>query len=154
VLFVLTPSSVRIGYGLFNLVFSLLPKKVQGLVGFLGFQHDRKLALRSLSLSAGKQDVHGVFSGFVLLLVPTKALPTEVPSRLVLMTYYGVVLLLSGWQADEAKLIEEIRGIIDRVEAKYPDGALWILNRVRPRARLWKDNKLIAFTLCRASYFE
>ncbi|KAH6902081.1 mitochondrial outer membrane protein IML2 [Coprinopsis sp. MPI-PUGE-AT-0042] len=128
------------GYGLFNLVFSLLPKKVQGLVGFLGFQHDRKLALKALSLSARKQDVHGVFSGFVSQLsFPSPPIVlhavygdsqlTLVRSRLVLMTYYGVVLLLSGWQADESKLINEVRGIIDRVEARYPEGALWILNR-------------------------
>jgi len=73
------------GFGLFNLVFSLLPKKVQyvsdslivfgllligfhefrGLVGFFGFKHDRKLALKALSLSATKEDVHGVFAGSV-----------------------------------------------------------------------------------------
>ncbi|KAG6863107.1 hypothetical protein C0991_008147 [Blastosporella zonata] len=51
------------GFGLFNLVFSLLPKKVQSLVGFLGFKHDRKLALRALAVSAGKTDVHSVFAG-------------------------------------------------------------------------------------------
>ncbi|KAF6750566.1 mitochondrial outer membrane protein IML2 [Ephemerocybe angulata] len=106
-------SGTAFGYGLFNLVFSLLPKKVQGLVGFLGFQHDRALALRALALSATKQDVHGVFSG------------------LVLMTYYGVVLLLSGWQADEANLIKVYRGIVDNVELRYPEGALWILNRAK-----------------------
>ncbi|KAG5641413.1 hypothetical protein DXG03_005269 [Asterophora parasitica] len=51
------------GFGLFNLVFSLLPKKVQSVVGFLGFKHDRKLALRALALAAGRADVHGVFAG-------------------------------------------------------------------------------------------
>jgi hypothetical protein len=50
------------GFGLFNLVFLLLPKKVQGLVGFLGLKHDRKLALRALSVAASKKDVHGVFA--------------------------------------------------------------------------------------------
>ncbi|KAF5323694.1 hypothetical protein D9619_012882 [Psilocybe cf. subviscida] len=101
------------GFGLFNLVFSLLPKKAQGVVGFLGFQHDRKLALQALSLSAKKDDVHGVFAG------------------LALMTYYGVVLLLSGYQADEEKLLKEYREIVDRVDKRYPDGALWILNRAK-----------------------
>jgi hypothetical protein len=36
-------------------------------VGFLGFKHDRKLALQALELSATKHDVHGVLSGCVLL---------------------------------------------------------------------------------------
>ncbi|TEB21864.1 mitochondrial outer membrane protein IML2 [Coprinellus micaceus] len=109
----LVVSGVAFGYGLFNLVFSLLPKKVQGLVGFLGFQHDRPLALKALALSASKSDVHSVFSG------------------LVLMTYHGVVLLLGGWQADVRGRVEEYEGVVARVEKRYPDGALWILNRAK-----------------------
>ncbi|KAF8967258.1 hypothetical protein BDZ97DRAFT_1804125 [Flammula alnicola] len=101
------------GFGLFNLVFSLLPKKIQGLVGFLGFKHDRKLALQALSLSATKHDVHGVFAG------------------LVLMTYHGVVLLLSGYQANEAKILAEYQVIVDKIATRYPEGALWILNRAK-----------------------
>ncbi|TFK33083.1 outer membrane protein Iml2/Tetratricopeptide repeat protein 39 [Crucibulum laeve] len=101
------------GFGLFNLVFSLLPKKVQLLVGFLGFKHDRQLALRALAVSAAKDDVHGVFSG------------------LVLMTYHGVVLLLSGYQANEQRILREYKAIVDKVDKKYPQGALWILNRAK-----------------------
>ncbi|KAJ7081147.1 hypothetical protein B0H15DRAFT_940506 [Mycena belliarum] len=98
------------GFGLFNLVFSLLPKKVQSLVGLLGFKHDRALALQALAVSAGvttlggpgnAADVHGVFAG------------------LVLMTFHGVVLLLT------------YRAIVDSIEARYPTGALWILNRAK-----------------------
>lgn len=77
-------------------MFSLLPKKIQGLVGFFGFKHDRKLALQALSLAASKQDVHGVFAG------------------LVLMTYLGVVLLLSGYQANEDKILAEYKTIVDK----------------------------------------
>ncbi|KAK7443214.1 Mitochondrial outer membrane protein iml2 [Stygiomarasmius scandens] len=101
------------GFGLFNLVFSLLPKKVQSLVGFFGFKHDRKLALQALAVSAAKKDVHSVFAG------------------LVLMTYHGVVLLLSGYQADEAHIIKQYTAIVDSVEARYPNGSLWILNRAK-----------------------
>ncbi|KAJ7473170.1 mitochondrial outer membrane protein IML2 [Mycena galericulata] len=113
------------GFGLFNLVFSLLPKKVQSLVGLLGFKHDRALALRALALSAGVvdggegegaatgRDVHGVFAG------------------LVLMTFHGVVLLLAGYQADEARTLRTYRAIVDSIEARYPTGALWILNRAK-----------------------
>ncbi|KAJ7637765.1 outer membrane protein Iml2/Tetratricopeptide repeat protein 39 [Mycena rosella] len=111
------------GFGLFNLVFSLLPKKVQSLVGLLGFKHDRALALRALAVSAGVTtegggaragtDVHGVFAG------------------LVLMTFHGVVLLLAGYQADEARTLKMYRAIVDSIEARYPTGALWILNRAK-----------------------
>ncbi|KAJ7052878.1 outer membrane protein Iml2/Tetratricopeptide repeat protein 39 [Mycena amicta] len=110
------------GFGLFNLVFSLLPKRIQSLVGFLGFKHDRELALRALAVSAGVstldgratgKDVHGVFAG------------------LVLMTFHGVVLLMSGYQADEAKTLRTYRAIVDSIEARYPTGALWILNRAK-----------------------
>jgi hypothetical protein len=46
------------------------------------------------------------------------------------MTYHGVVLLLSGYQADEAHILRQYKSIVDSVEKRYPQGALWILNRV------------------------
>jgi hypothetical protein len=109
----------------------------RSVVGFFGFNHDRKLALRALAVSASGNDVHSVFAG------------------LALMTYYGVVLLMSGYQADEKYILEQYRSIVDkcvhappgllrsmstfllkvnqtcRLENKYPTGTLWILNRVR-----------------------
>ena len=64
------------------------------------------------------------------------------------MTYHGVVLLLAGYQADEDHILRQYRAIVDkyvvfrldyrrisshtlRLEARYPTGSLWILNRVR-----------------------
>lgn len=47
------------------------------------------------------------------------------------MTYHGVVLLLSGYQADEEHILRQYKGIVDKVQEKYPTGALWVLNRVR-----------------------
>jgi hypothetical protein len=108
----------------------------RSVVGFFGFNHDRKLALRALAVSASGNDVHSVFAG------------------LALMTYYGVVLLMSGYQADEKYILKQYRSIVDkcvhaahrllismstiltqgqpnRLEKKYPTGTLWILNRVR-----------------------
>ena len=109
----------------------------RSVVGFFGFNHDRKLALRALAVSASGNDVHSVFAG------------------LALMTYYGVVLLMSGYQADERYILKQYRSIVDkcvhvppdllisvsailaqgrqtcRLEKKYPTGTLWILNRVR-----------------------
>lgn len=36
----------------------------RGVVSFLGFKHDRKLALRALAVSANQTDVHAVFAGY------------------------------------------------------------------------------------------
>ncbi|TCD67048.1 hypothetical protein EIP91_000610 [Steccherinum ochraceum] len=106
-------SGTAFGYGMFNLVFSLLPAGIRGVVGFLGFKHDRKLALRALAVSAAQKDVHSVFAG------------------LTLMTYYGVVLLMSGYQADEQHILRQYRAIVDNIDERYPSGSLWILNRAK-----------------------
>ncbi|KAI0345249.1 hypothetical protein BDW22DRAFT_1354152 [Trametopsis cervina] len=106
-------SGTAFGYVLFNLVFSLLPAGVRGVVGFLGFKHDRRLALKALAVSANQKDVHSTFAS------------------LVLMTYYGVVLLLTGYQADESHILKQYRAIIDQVEPRFPTGSLWILNRAK-----------------------
>ncbi|KAL6298596.1 hypothetical protein BKA93DRAFT_830556 [Sparassis latifolia] len=106
-------SGTAFGFGLFNLVFSLLPAKIRGVVGFLGFNHDRKLALQALAVSARRTDAHSVFAG------------------LALMTYHGVVLLLAGYQADEAHIIKQYRAIVENIASRYPNGSLWILNRAK-----------------------
>ncbi|KEP50139.1 outer membrane protein IML2 [Rhizoctonia solani 123E] len=103
------------GYGLFNLVFSLLPNKVKKVVGFLGYQSDRRLGLEALHVAAGvENDVHSSFAAY-----------------LVLMTYNGVILLLAGWQADEERIVRQYREMLISVEGKYPHGSLWILNRAK-----------------------
>ncbi|KAI0309181.1 hypothetical protein OF83DRAFT_1288704 [Amylostereum chailletii] len=106
-------SGTAFGHGLFQLVLSLLPAKVKSVVGFFGLQHDRKLALRALTISADKNDVHSVFAG------------------LALMSYHGVVLLMSGYQADEQHIFKQYRAIVDKLEKRYPTGTLWILNRAK-----------------------
>ncbi|KAI0289831.1 hypothetical protein BC826DRAFT_1029792 [Russula brevipes] len=106
-------SGTAFGHGLFQLVLSLLPAKVKSVVGFFGFNHDRRLALRALAVSANGSDVHSVFAG------------------LALMTYHGVVLLMSGYQADEKHILKQYKAIVDKLEAKYPNGTLWILNRAK-----------------------
>lgn len=65
-------------------------------MGFFGFNHDRKLALRALAVSANGTDVHSVFAG------------------LTLMTYYGIVLLMSGYQADEKYILKQYRAIVGK----------------------------------------
>ncbi|KAF9651455.1 hypothetical protein BDM02DRAFT_3110516 [Thelephora ganbajun] len=106
-------SGTAFGYGLFNLVLSLLPGKVKTVVGFFGYDHDRKVALQALAVSAAKSDVHSIFAG------------------LTLMSYYGVVLLLAGFQADETHVLKQYRSIVEKVAGRFPLGSLWILNRAK-----------------------
>jgi len=103
------------GYGLFNLIFSLLPKRVQSVVGLFGYKSSRKVALQALAVAAAMNDIHSVFAG------------------LVLMSYHGLVLLLSGWQADEEHILKQYRAIAKGTEDKFPTGALWLLNRAKIR---------------------
>lgn len=41
-----------------------LMKYLRNVVGLFGFQHNRKLALQALAVSAAKKDVHSVFAGY------------------------------------------------------------------------------------------
>jgi hypothetical protein len=75
---------------------------LRSVVGFFGFNHDRKLALRALAVSANGRDVHSVFAG------------------LALMTYYGIVLLMSGYQADEKYILKQYRAIVDKCVYSHP----------------------------------
>ncbi|KAF7358792.1 Mitochondrial outer membrane protein IML2 [Mycena sanguinolenta] len=50
--------------------------------------------------------------------------------RLVLMSFYGVFVVLSGYQADEARTVRTYKAVV-AIEARYPTGALWILNRAK-----------------------
>ena len=46
------------------------------------------------------------------------------------MSYYGVVLLLLGYQADETHVLKQYKAIVDKVAGRFPFGSLWILNKV------------------------
>ncbi|EJD53304.1 hypothetical protein AURDEDRAFT_110983 [Auricularia subglabra TFB-10046 SS5] len=101
------------GYGVFNLVFSLLPARAKSIVGFFGFTGDLQTALHALAVAAARDDVHAVFA------------------RLTLMSYDGGVLLLSGWQADDAHIKKQYAAMVDASFAKYPSGSLWSLHKAK-----------------------
>ncbi|KAF8522203.1 outer membrane protein Iml2/Tetratricopeptide repeat protein 39 [Hysterangium stoloniferum] len=101
------------GYGLFNLILSLLPVKIRGVVGFFGYKSDRRLALHALAVAATKDDAHAVFAG------------------LTLMSYHGAVLLSSGYQADEEHIMKLYKSIVEKFTRKYPAGSLCILNAAK-----------------------
>lgn len=100
-------------------------------MGFFGFKHDRKLALKALAVAAARNDTHSVFAGSVNS-VSLFWIQISLKIRLVLMTYHGVVLLLSGYQANESKIFDEYQDLVDRLYNRFPNGALWILNKVLP----------------------
>jgi hypothetical protein len=82
--------------------FNIRVVSYRSVVGFFGFNHDRRLALRTLALSASGSDVHSVFAG------------------LALMTYYGAVLLMSGYQADEKYILRQYKAIVDKCVPTSP----------------------------------
>jgi hypothetical protein len=87
--------------------------KLKKAIGWLGFSNsNRAVALKLLTLaSMNGNDVHGYFASLALL------------------TYYGLILLMSGYQSDESFLIGECEKILDHICVKFPNGTLWILNR-------------------------
>ncbi|GAA98672.1 uncharacterized protein L969DRAFT_50616 [Mixia osmundae IAM 14324] len=108
-------SGALFGHGLFELVFALLPPKVRKVTSFVGFSNgNRRKALTLLEVPAIQgSDIHASFASLALL------------------TYHGLVLLMSGWQAQEAELIDQCSTILSRVEQRFPEGTLWLLNRAK-----------------------
>ncbi|GAA6001330.1 hypothetical protein JCM10207_006611 [Rhodosporidiobolus poonsookiae] len=108
-------SGAALGSGMFGLIFSLLPPKMRKAISWFGFSNsNRSVALKLLTVSSSTgNDVHGYFASLVLL------------------TYYGFVLLMSGWQADQDHLLNQVSAILDRVTNKFPNGTLFILNRAK-----------------------
>ncbi|KAI5480790.1 mitochondrial outer membrane protein IML2 [Pseudohyphozyma bogoriensis] len=108
-------SGASFGYGLFGLIFSILPPRLRKLIAWFGFNNsNRAIALKLLTVAASTgDDVHGYFAS------------------LALVTFYGVVLLMSGWQAEEDYIIAQYGAVLSRVASKFPNGTLWILNRAK-----------------------
>ncbi|KAG9004430.1 hypothetical protein FRB94_002374 [Tulasnella sp. JGI-2019a] len=106
------------GFGMFNLIFSLLPTKIRRVVGFFGYQSDRKLAIQALNVATGGKGKY---------LVPCyNAMSTMFTQNLL-----RVKLLTAGYQAKEAELIEQLDSILKDLETQYPHGSLWLLNRAK-----------------------
>ncbi|KAL8281124.1 hypothetical protein RQP46_006482 [Phenoliferia psychrophenolica] len=105
-------SGAAFGFGLFSLIFSLLTRK---LISWFGFSNsNRTVALKLLTVASSTgDDVHGYFAS------------------LSLVSYYSIILLMSGWQAEEEYLIQQTSDVLARVSAKFPDGTLWVLNRAK-----------------------
>jgi len=76
-----------------------------------------------------------------------------VSCRLTLMSYYGVVLLLAGFQADETHILKQYRAVVEKVAGRFPLGSLWILNKVRePSGSFWAVSTSFQAKILRMSY--
>ena len=67
-------------------------------------------------MSAEKNDVHSVFAGWYTVISKYAPIPMENPSahNLVLMTYYGVVLLMLDYQANEVHVVKPCEVLVSR----------------------------------------
>ncbi|GAA5996526.1 uncharacterized protein JCM10292_003030 [Rhodotorula paludigena] len=108
-------SGAALGSGMFGLIFSMLPPKMRKAISWFGFSNsNRPIALKLLTVaSATGDDVHGFFASLTLL------------------TFYGFILLMSGWQASEPHYLRSMSRILSRVHTKFPHGTLWVLNRAK-----------------------
>ncbi|TIB03500.1 hypothetical protein E3P96_01877 [Wallemia ichthyophaga] len=102
-------SGACFGFGLFGLVFSLMPPKLKKLINVFGFKSDRKEALKALSLSASYKDVHSSFAALTLLFYTSSTLLLAVVKK--------------GERRRDTKMYIHIH--------RYPDGTLWTLNRAK-----------------------
>ncbi|KAG8879944.1 hypothetical protein FRB98_005433 [Tulasnella sp. 332] len=125
------------GFGMFNLVFSLLPTKIRRVVGFFGYQSDRKLAIQALNVAtAGKGSyfltfIQNLLREFLMSMKSLTVRSSDETFHITLLTYQGVKLLTSGYQANEDELIDQLDAIVKDLEAEYPHGSLWLLNRAK-----------------------
>ncbi|GAA5925138.1 uncharacterized protein JCM15063_004933 [Sporobolomyces koalae] len=111
----MTIGGATLGAGLFGLITSMMPPKARKLMSWVGFGGtDREGALKLLTVSAAAgADVHSAFAALTLL------------------TWYGLILLLSGWQANEKYMFDHCASMLDRVVSRFPNGTLWQLNRAK-----------------------
>ncbi|GAA6058174.1 hypothetical protein JCM3770_004079, partial [Rhodotorula araucariae] len=108
-------SGAALGSGMFGLIFSTLPPKMRKMISWFGFSgSSRPTALKLLTVAASTgDDVHGYFAS------------------LTLVTFYGFILLMSGWQCSEMTYLRTLSRTLNRVSSRFPNGTLWVLNRAK-----------------------
>ncbi|GAA5935455.1 hypothetical protein JCM3775_006276 [Rhodotorula graminis] len=108
-------SGAALGAGMFGLIFSMMPPRMVKLISWFGFAgSSRQSALKLLAVSAATgDDVHGYFAS------------------LTLVTFYGFILLMSGWQSSESTYLATLSRTLGRVTSRFPNGTLWVLNRAK-----------------------
>ncbi|GAA5895996.1 hypothetical protein JCM8208_007500 [Rhodotorula glutinis] len=108
-------SGAALGSGMFSLIFSMMPPRMVKLISWFGFAgSSRQSGLKLLAVAAATgDDVHGYFAS------------------LTLVTFYGFLLLMSGWQSSESTYLATLSRTLGRVTSRFPNGTLWVLNRAK-----------------------
>ncbi|KAI7895097.1 uncharacterized protein EV154DRAFT_548657 [Mucor mucedo] len=103
-------SGIFFGIGLFSLIFSLLPPRVNKILNTLGFHSSRPFALHLLQQSFKNQ---GLYSSL---------------SALTLLAYYTNLSLFIHPQLLPSSLsLENARHILDQMKSLFPHGKIWKL---------------------------
>ncbi|CAO3657502.1 unnamed protein product [Mucor hiemalis] len=103
-------SGIFFGIGLFSLVFSLLPPRVNKILNTLGFHSSRPFALHSLQRSFKNQ---GLYSSL---------------SALSLLAYYtNLSLFIHPQLLPNSLSLENARHILDGMKSLFPHGKIWKL---------------------------
>eukprot|EP00047_Mylnosiga_fluctuans_P015604 m.47850 g.47850 ORF g.47850 m.47850 type:complete len:556 (+) comp6003_c0_seq3:129-1796(+) len=109
-----TRSGIDFGVGVFNLVCSILPPRVQRIISIFGFPSDREHALRSLAAVHGSDTVRSPVGSLALLL-------------------HHVGLQSSFGMGNTTRFIAEAEAMLAHCMTLYPDGALFLLMQGRLR---------------------
>ncbi|KAI8636999.1 hypothetical protein BD408DRAFT_375963 [Parasitella parasitica] len=103
-------SGVFFGIGLFSLIFSLLPPRVNKILNTLGFHSSRPFALHLLTRSFNNQ---GLYSSL---------------SALSLLAYYtNLSLFIHPQLLPNSLSLENARQILDQMKLSFPHGKIWKL---------------------------
>ncbi|EPB81015.1 hypothetical protein HMPREF1544_12293 [Mucor circinelloides 1006PhL] len=103
-------SGIFFGIGLFSLIFSLLPPRVNKILNTLGFHSSRPFALHLLTRSFNNQ---GLYSSL---------------SALSLLAYYtNLSLFIHPQLLPNSLSLENARHILDQMKLSFPHGKIWKL---------------------------
>ncbi|KAI8393578.1 uncharacterized protein BYT42DRAFT_551547 [Radiomyces spectabilis] len=103
-------SGIFFGIGLFSLIFSLLPPKVNKILNTLGFHSSRPFALHLLQKSYTSQGLYSCLS------------------VLTLLAYYTNLSLFIHPQLLPSSLsLASARAMLDQMKARFPSGKIWKL---------------------------
>ncbi|KAI9258511.1 hypothetical protein BY458DRAFT_548986 [Sporodiniella umbellata] len=103
-------SGIFFGVGLFSLVFSLLPPKINKILNTFGFQSSRPFALHILQKSLKN---HGLYSSL---------------SALSLLAYYtNLSLFIHPHLLPNSLSLKKAREILDKMKTHFPSGKIWKL---------------------------
>eukprot|EP01134_Creolimax_fragrantissima_P008040 CFRG8040T1 len=103
-------AGVRMGYGMFNLMISMLPPKVLKLLEFIGFKGDRELGMSLLQRSGDTDTLRATMS------------------NLSILSYHYVIVRFLNLIKEDLTVADEM---LDRYIERYPNGAFFLFYKGR-----------------------